>query len=148
MNLQDITPEETDMMVCPCQSCGHAIPVPNGIIVKTVEQWESLKQETLLHVTCPLCHEVSQQDNFVLFDIDDWNIGQCHYVPPYTLESARIREMLLASDCYQTAYYSIEELIRQVEARLILIRHMLEELEEQPEFIPNRWAQLMKKFSN
>jgi hypothetical protein len=148
MNLQDNECDDTDMMECTCENCGSAFPTQNGIIVTTEEQWESLKQGTLLQVTCPHCHEVNEQDNLVLFSIDDWNIGQCLYVPPYSLESDQICELLLTIDSYQMAYYSIEELIRQVEARLILLQYLREELEDHPEFIPSRWAPLMKKFSN
>lgn len=127
--------------VC-CSDCEKPFHVQYGILINTIDLLECLEQGTILDKICPHCESESGVHNIVKVSIPDLWIGDLWYVPSHALENPEICECMISEGIYQSTYYSIEELLRQIHARIRLFNYVAEELEHHPEFLQQRWPHI------
>ena len=135
----DAAPETVE--VC-CNDCEQSFHVQHGILINTIDLLECLVEGTVLDKTCPNCGIESEAHNVVKVHIPNLWIGELWYVPQHALADPDACEFMINTGIYQSSYYSIKELLRQIEARMRLFNYVAEELEDHPEYFPHRWPHI------
>ncbi len=103
-----------------CPVCQASVLVPSVRKVNTCEDLESLVAGTLNTAPCPCCGTRVTSERPVHIDMPELGIGYLRYTPLDMLYEDGVCELLLVDDHHQHVFYSLEELARQVRARIRL----------------------------
>jgi len=122
MNFLTPVADSQNLIDTACSNCRAPVLVPCVPRVNTSEGLESLLAGTLNTASCPSCGELVTSNRPVRIDMPELGIGHLRYAPLDLLESDSVCEALLNESHYQFLFYSLDELARQVRARLRLSR--------------------------
>lgn len=113
----DDTPDR-DFTDCP--SCRTLVPVPCVQMIDTHENLERLLAGTLNTALCQSCGTTVTAEHPVYVDLPESGIPFLIYAPLSLLEHDSVCEELHNDGRYRLVSYSLDELARQVRARLRL----------------------------
>ena len=122
MNFVTPVADSPDLIATACSICRAPVSIPCVPRVNTCEGMDSLLAGTLNTAPCPSCGELVTSEMPVHIDMPELGIGYLRYTPLDLLENASVCEGLLNESHYQQVFYSLDELTRQVRARLHLSR--------------------------
>jgi hypothetical protein len=111
------SPDLADSTCSVCQTC---VAIPCVTRVNTSEGIESLLAGTLNAAPCPSCGTRVTSERPVHIDMPELGIGYLRYTPLDMLYHDGVCELLLKDDHHQQVFYSLDELARQVQARIRL----------------------------
>lgn len=112
--------DSPDLYASACPVCQATVPILTVSRVKTCEDLESLVAGTLNTAPCPCCGTRVTSERPVHIDMPELGIGHLRYTPLDMLYHEGVCELLLVDDHHQQVFYSLDELARQVQARLRL----------------------------
>ena len=131
---------KTQLVDHDCHLCNKSFRIADMVKVTNEETWNLLEKGAILDVECPNCGYVVTIDRMITFAIHEWAIGELQYIPLHTLNSDDACEFLLGDGRYQETFYSIEELILQVNARVRVMDYLFTEMADHREYIQQRWS--------
>ncbi len=111
-----------DLIDTNCPGCRASFPISCVSRVTTREGLDSLLGGTLNSARCPSCDTRVVSDRPVHIDMPELGVGCLRYAPIDLLENDAVCEQLLVDSHYQLVFYSLDELARQVQARVRLSR--------------------------
>ena len=112
--------ECSDIIDVVCSVCGESVAVPCELDVVTEEHLSKLLTGTFNAKPCPTCGTRAVADRPVDVDIPELGIGLLKYAPLYMLEHDMVCEEFLKDNQYHHYFYSLDELARQIRARLLI----------------------------
>ena len=110
--------DEMEHGVCP--HCNTAMSIPCVSMVDTLQKLRSLLDGTLNTATCHGCGESITAHEPVLVNMEAHGIEQMMFMPLSYLESGLVAFSEWAPDEIGRTFYSLDELARQVRARIIV----------------------------
>lgn len=110
-------PDLADTACSVCQTC---VSIPCVTRVDTNEGIESLLAGTLNTALCPSCGTMVTAEQPVYLDLPEPGIPYLIYAPLELLEDETVCEELNVDGRYRHVFYSLDELARQVQARIRL----------------------------
>ena len=109
-----------DLADAACSVCQTCVTIPCVTRVDTNEAMESLLAGTLNTAPCPSCGTMVTAEQPVYLDLPEPGIPYLIYTPIELLEDETVCEELNVDGRYRHVCYSLDELARQVRARLRL----------------------------
>lgn len=109
-----------DLANAACSVCQTCVTIPCVTRVDTNEAMESLLAGTLNTAPCPSCGTMVTAEQPVYLDLPEPGIPYLIYTPIEQLEDETVCEELNVDGRYRHVCYSLDELARQVRARLRL----------------------------
>ena len=103
-----------------CSVCQMCVSIPCVTRVDTNEAMESLLAGTLNTAPCPSCGTMVTAEQPVYLDLPEPGIPYLIYAPLELLEDETVCEELNVDGRYRHVCYSLDELARQVRARIRL----------------------------
>lgn len=110
-------PDLADTACSVCQTC---VSIPCVDKIDTREDLECLLAGTLNMAPCPTCGTAVTAEQPVYLDLPEPGIRYLGYAPLDLLEDDLVCASMIAEGNYQHIFYSLDELARQVQARLRL----------------------------
>lgn len=111
-----------DLADTACPVCRASVTIPCVDKIDTREALESLLAGTLNTALCPSCGTMVTAEQPVYLDLPEPGIPYLIYTPIELLEDETVCEELNVDGRYRHVCYSLDELARQVRARLRLLR--------------------------
>lgn len=103
-----------------CPVCQTTVPVPCVDKIDTREALDRLLSGTLNTAPCPSCGSTVTAEHPLYIDLTESGIPFLIYAPLALLEHDSVCEELIENGRYRVVSYSLDELARQVRARLRL----------------------------
>ena len=111
-----------DLADAACSVCQASVTIPCVDKIDTREALESLLAGTLNTAPCPSCGTMVTAEQPVYLDLPEPGIPYLIYAPLELLEDETVCEELNVDGRYRHVCYSLDELARQVRARIRLSR--------------------------
>jgi hypothetical protein len=112
--------DSPDLADTACPKCRTCFPIPCVPRVNTCEGLDSLIAGTLNTAPCPSCGTLVTSDRPVHIDMPELGIGYMRFTPLDMLDDDSVCQLMLVDNHYQLVFYSLDELARQVQARIRL----------------------------
>jgi hypothetical protein len=112
--------DSPDLAETACPKCRANFAIPSVRKVNTCEGLDSLMAGSLNTAPCPYCGTRVTSDRPVHIDMAELGIGYLRYTPLDMLEDDSVCQLMLVDSHYQHVFYSLDELARQVRARVRL----------------------------
>lgn len=109
-----------DLVDATCSACRASVRVPCVLKVDTQKSLDCLLAGTINTTSCPSCGTPVSADRPVHIDMPELGVGSLTYAPLHMLDHDHVCANLLEDNHYEIVFYSLEELARQVRARLRL----------------------------
>jgi hypothetical protein len=103
-----------------CPVCQASVRVPYVDKIDTRESLDRLMSGTLNTASCPSCGSTVTAEHPLYIDLPEAGIPFLIYAPLSLLEDDTVCEELIDNGRYRLVSYSLDELVRQVRARLRL----------------------------
>ena len=105
-----------------CPHCNTAMSIPSVSMVDTLQKLRSLLDGTLNTATCHGCGESITAQEPVLVNMEAHGIEHMMFMPLSYLESGLVAFSEWSPDEIARTFFSLDELARQVRARIIVKR--------------------------